>query len=253
MIVTSLPETLLNNNTYLSLTTGILNSLTGVGNGPVKLASIEGNCVGTANTQYFLQVVDAIPPVNPPMYSVPIIGGLAFSFVYPDGLSTEKMSNGAVHGENTIAPYLAISKTDSLYTAVTDGATATVNVTLEQQTVLPTNASLSSAANVGNLAIFLDPNPAKRLCYLLAYNNTGASGYLMLFAKSTYANGQYPIRQWPVAAGATLVLNYSAEGIPVSQIDSDGTLHTGCYVVGSSTTGTLTTVANGWSFSAWNI
>lgn len=241
----------LNANTYLPLTGNFPNPFTNAPNGPVKIVAIEGYCNGAAGTQYWLQILNGAPGATVPMYSVQVLGGQGFSFIYPLGLDTATMQDGggASLGENVYKPYLAISSTDGLYTSV--AATTNVRVDIEMQFQMPLGLITANGNNTGSLTVFADPNATNKLCAFSVVNNTGAVGYLMLFAYANPVNGATPLQQWPVQNGGTFATTFGNAGVRFQQGKADYSIHTGCYLVASSTTQTLTTVANGWNMFAW--
>lgn len=239
---------------YLSLTSNFPNPFTSAPNGPVVINSIEGYCGGTGSTQYWLQILNGAPGNTLPMYSVQVVGGNGFSFVYPNGLSTSTMSDGsgASFGENIFMPYLAISSTDKTYTAV--AAPTNVRVDIDMSYQMPTTLQQpASATNAASLTVFGDPNVTNFLAAIAAVNNTGAIGYLMLFSYANPAVGAVPMQEWTVTNGATLQQTFGAGGCRYQQGKPDYTIHTGCYLVASSTPQVLTAVANGWNLYAWFI
>ena len=235
-----------------------------VNGAPVNIRNIEGEVNSTIGTSYYIQLHGSVPAtgVTVPLYSRLCVTSLSpsgvngFSFTYPEGLSTAAMNfpeAAAAGGLNSLPVYVAISSTDNVYTSVE--ANTQVTVDFELQTDEVTNAVITGDTTTGvdSLAVFTDPNAAKRLVKAQVTNNTGAVGYLMLFAQANPANGALPLQQWKMADGATLKLDFSG-GIPVQSMDATFTLHTGCYLFGSSTTQVLTkTVAAGWNMKGWNV
>lgn len=238
---------------FLALTSNFPNPFTGAPNGPVKIMAIEGYCGGTVGTNYWIQVLSGVPGAALPMYSMLVIGGAAFSFVYPQGLDTANMSNGlgVGFGQNVIKPYLAISSTDGTYTNVAAPTNARVDIEMSYQ--LPQNMSQANGNNVGALTVYADPNSTNKLVAFVVVNNTGADAYLMLYAYANPANGSIPVEQWKVLNGATFSTTLGDTGFVFQQGKPDYTNHTGCYLIGSSTTQFLTASANGWNMYAWFI
>jgi hypothetical protein len=127
-------------------------------------------------------------------------------------------------------------------------------VTIEDQlSEIPSQTitgDLTSA--VDNLTVWADPGASHDLIQFTAINNLGVDAYIMLFAYSP-ANGDTPIQQWKVANGATLTNRFGAGEVNIQQ-SPNYVLKTGCYLVGSSTTQTLTkTTGTNWYMKAWNI
>ena len=231
--------------------------------GPVKIFNIEGNVNSTNGTNYYIQLLGVaqsavVSGTTIPLYSRCCVqsnqnsGINGFSFTYgPTGIDTARMNaaggSTTTNGENTLPVYIAISSTDTVYTAV--AASTDVTVDFEQQYQAATNPTNVTTSNAASLTVFADP-ASNRIISAVATNNTGATGYLMLFANSAFATGQLPLQQWKVLNSATLNLFFGSEGWAPIQGDATPTYHTGCYLVGSSTTQNLTTVANGWNISA---
>jgi len=235
-----------------------------VNGSPVNIRNIEGEVNSTTGTSYYIQLHGSIPAtgVTVPLYSRLCVTSLSpsgvngFSFTYPEGLSTAAMSYpeaAATGGLNSLPVYVAISSTDNVYTAVAANTQVSVDFEAQVDALANTIITGDTTTGVDNLTVFTDPNATKRLVQAEVTNNTGAVGYLMLFAQANPANGTLPLQQWKIANGATLKLGF-AGGIPVQSMDATLALHTGCYLFGSSTTQTLTkTVATGWKMKGWNI
>ena len=232
-----------------------------LGTGPVTVFDIEGE-VAAAGANYYIQLHSVAAPttgVTVPLYSrLAIISGGAtgFSFEYrPIGLDTASLvfpESATVGGSNTTGVWVAISSTDNVYTSVAVATHVTVDV--EDTALQIPNQVITGDTSTGrdNLTVFTDPNAAKDLLQFQVTNNTGATGYIMLFAYSP-ANGDTPLQQWTMTTGTTLTAKFG-NGIPPVQQSPNYVLKTGCYLVGSSTTRTLTkTVANNWTMKAWNI
>lgn len=233
---------------------------------PAVIFDIEGEVSSTTGTSYFIQLHGASPTAGmKPLYSrlaVPSSYGTGingFSFVYrPEGLDTSTMSNPyggttATDGANTLPVWIAISSTDATYTAVA----ASTNVTVDfEETLLELNNQTvvgDTTTGVNNLTVFTTSS-SKRLTQFTATNNTGATAYLMLFANSSPSTGAVPIDQWALTNGQTLTQNFGRGLAPMWQSSTDYTNYTGCYLFGSSTTGTLTaSTGSGWKIKAWNI
>lgn len=232
---------------------------------PTVIFDIEGEISSTTGTSYFIQLHGASPTAGmKPLYSrlaVPSSYGTGlngFSFVYrPDGLDTSTMTNpvGAVTtaGANTLPVWIAISSTDATYTAV--AASTNVTVDFEEPILELNNQTITgdTTTGVNNLTVFTT-SAAKRFTQFTATNSTGATAYLMLFANSSPATGAVPIDQWTLTNGQTLTQNFGRGLAPMEQSKTDFTNYTGCYLFGSSTTGTLTaSIGSGWKIKAWNI
>jgi hypothetical protein len=232
-----------------------------LGTGPVTIFDIEGE-VPAASANYYVQLLSTNAPVNGvtvPLYSRLAIlsgGSTGFSFVYrPIGLDTANMlfpEAATVSGSNTSSVYVAISSTDNVYTSVAVNLQVTVD--LEDNNLEIPNQTITGDTTTArdNLTVYTDPNATKELVQFQVTNNLGAIAYLMLFAYSP-ANGDLPIQQWQVGIGSTITERFGG-GWPIQQMTTAYVLKTGCYLVGSSTTQTLTkTTGTNWNMKAWNI
>ena len=224
----------------------------------VKVLSIEGYCLGTASTQYFLQLHNAVavPATNAiPLRSVQVLGLNGFTFEYrPSGLDTVNMTVPRNDGKLI----LVLSSTDNVFTAVADGATCDVQVDLEDAGLNDAATNVSTAGDlttgVKKLEVWTNAqaNASKKLFSVTAINGTGADGYLQLYPLSTAAvvdgiTSQKTI--WPVAAGATLTLDF---GLGITAYGKSATTFAeqfGCTLAGSTTQLALTLPAT----STWNI
>jgi hypothetical protein len=233
---------------------------------PAVIFDIEGEVSSTTGTSYFIQLHGASPTAGmkplysrlavPSSYSTGING---FSFVYrPDGLDTSTMNNPyggttATDGSNTLPVWIAISSTDATYTSVAASTNVTVDFEETQLELQNPTVTGDTTTGVNSLTVFTT-NAGKRLTQFTATNNTGATAYLMLFAKASPAAGSVPIAQWTFTNGQTINQNFGRGLAPMQQSGTDFTNYTGCYLVGSSTSTTLTaSTGNGWTIKAWNI
>jgi hypothetical protein len=230
---------------------------------PCKIGNVEGYCYGSAGSQLFLQLLGTATPssgVTIPLWSRQIATANGFSFTYSDfAIDTAQLqagynyAGGAITGSNTLPVYLAISSSNETWTSVATNVDAEVDI--ELFTIEPNGATVTTTNSASAVTVWADPDStqAHRLNYFSATNNTGAAGFVTLFALSSFNNGYYPVRTWPVASGATISEYFGREGIEVSSQDANGTNHNGCYLVGSSTVPTVTLTAANWNFTTWNI
>lgn len=217
---------------------------------PTNLLNIEGYCGGTASTIYFVQAHGVSNPtsgVTVPYWSKAITGGAGFSYVYPNGgVSTDNLTVPP----NTTGIWFFISTTDTVFTSTAFNSDLEVDYEEYEQQV-NNYLTVNDVTNVASVSVWADlvANASNEVISLTVKNTTGAAGFIMLFAASQGANGNIPIRQWPLAAGASMLLNFGDDGESIYSQDANATPHYGCYFYASSTTGTLTAVANGWNFT----
>ena len=217
------------------------------------ITRISGYCNGTVNTQYFLQLFNAsAPPANAsvPLYEQQILGGDGFTF-HTLGLDTSKLSNGTLIPANGLI--LCLSTTEGVLTLGTGAVTMNVEVELDAtQDVFPLNQVSvgDTTTNVGSLLVKADPSTSKLVSFN-ATNNNGGTQYLQLFG-AVPAAGASPVQEWTVATTATLK-QFFGGGMFVLDGDASYVIHTGIYLYVSSTAGTYTAVANGWTIQAFYI
>ncbi len=234
-----------------------------LGTSPVTIFDIEGESV-SAGAALYIQLLGTAAPVSGttvPLYSrlaVPAAasaGNNGFSFTYrPIGLDTSTMAfpeSAILGGSNASPVYIAISSTDNVYTAVAASTQVTVDI---EDTYLEIPNQVITGDNttgVDYLAVYTDPNAAKRLVQFQVTNNNGATAYLQLTAR--VAGVDIPIQEWTLTSGQTLTQRFGSGWAIYSQ-DTNGVIHTGCYITGSSTPAVFTpTIASGWTMKAWNI
>lgn len=239
-----------------------------VGLTPVLIFDIEGEVSSTTGTAYYIQLLGTATPTSGttiPLYSrlaVPAAtstGVNGFSFIYrPIGLDTSTLNNpvggtNSTDGSNTLPVYVAISSTDGVYTSV--AASTEVSVNFEDtyleipNQVITGDTSTTTSVNV----VFSDPNPAKKLLQFQITNNAAGTMYIMLFGYSSFVLGSLPLQQWPITSGQTLIKRFGA-GWAIQQCDSQYILHTGCYLIISTTTQYYTPVSIDASYmKAWSI
>jgi hypothetical protein len=225
--------------------------------------SLEGFCLGTGGTQYYIQLLGTANPTSTttvPLYSLQVVGQNGFSFLYDkQTLQTQNLNTAGgsttTAGSNTLPVYAFLSTTDTVYTAPADGAKADLFATVEQGSVDEPNSTVTGDLTTGvdSLAVYAS-DPTKRLIQFTAKNNGGADAYLMLFGLVPTA-GWTPNQQWLVKAGATLTARFGYQGSSIIQGNPTTlVLSYGAYLYGSSTTQLLTaTAATQWNLKAWNI
>lgn len=215
---------------------------------PISCVQIEGLLLSATNNLY-LQVFDScVTPANNavPIYQLPLNANAQFQ-------ETMQVSNLNL-GDGL---YVGISSTAGTYTP----SVATMNIILWTD-YPPTSANVVGVYTVGvdGLIVYADPNPTKRLYKLvtLSISATQANpNYLLLFGYSNPMNGAVPIAAFEVTS--SLVVSHLSFGVagglaPIQQGKpylntalTDYTLHTGCYLFGSSTGSFLTqTVDSRW-------
>ena len=239
---------------------------------PVVIFDIEGEIKSTTGTAYYVQLLSTASPstgVTIPLWSrlaVPASyasGINGFSFTYrPGGLDTSTMTDPAggtiaTDGTNTLPVYVAISSTDNVYTTVAASMQVTIEVEETNLEVANQTVTGDTTTGVDHLVVFADPNPSKMLVQITAANSAATPSvpmYLMLFAYASPATGATPIMQWQFKGTASLTFNFGRGKALMQYTNSPYTLHTGCYLYGSSTTGTFTaTSATAWNIKAWNV
>ena len=133
--------------------------------------------------------------------------------------------------------YFYLSSTDGVYTALADGATVDVNFDVESFGLDAGGLTKVTANAVSNVTVFADPNVSKAMYSATITDVSGAASYVQLFAKAPTA-GLVPIVVWPLAANATLSLNFGSSGEKSYDTeDANGTLHSGMYFGFSSVAG----------------
>jgi hypothetical protein len=222
-----------------------------------NLFSIEGYCNGVAGTQYWLQLHTVAAPstgVTVPLRSWQIIGLDGYTFNKNDiGIQLANITSAAAQaaGTPTQQPtgfYIVLSSTDAVFT--TPGITADINVELEEWELEATGLTeVTAGAGIGFSVVADGATTTNRLVKLQVTETNGAATFIQLFAKGLAFNG-VPIESIPIAANATVVLNFGVAGRPFFQQDASGTGHFGIYVAFS-----LTPLANtqdgSCSASAW--
>lgn len=141
--------------------------------------------------------------------------------------------------------YICISNTDGTKTLSGDTMDLGVELTDPEQ---PSGTSFVGGLvlAVASRQLWQDSAGPKKLFALEVDNTGGADSYIMLFATDTPANGDKPVAQYTLKANAVLTgvnaLRFGTSGRDIQSIDTAGTLHKGCTVKISTTTGVLTGV-----------
>ena len=196
-----------------------------------NILAIEGYCNGVAGTQYFLQLHNAVPTsgVTAPLRSWQILGKDGFTFNDRDiGLLTANLTQPNAQGTF----YLYLSSTDVVFT--TSGITCDINCEVEEfeleqlgTTTVPSYVSVSSLQVLTDL-----PNQTRALYALTVTETQGTASYIQLYAQALppFVPNTPPVIQIPLAANATVILNFGDNGIHLFQQNLDGSLHYGIWV-----------------------
>lgn len=207
-----------------------------------KIFKIEGYMRGASSaTQYFLQLHnlafgELVNTTSIPVRSWQILGTDGFTFNFqPTGLTTDNMPGGL---NDTDANWIVVlSTTDLVYTAVAGGVTCDINVDVEEYEIelAGTTTIDQSGASLSQLQVLADPqSPPKSLCILKITEKNAAASFIQLFAQSIVTNVTIPIAVFPLAASASIVLNFGTPGKPLTSESPNGAVHTGI-IVGIST------------------
>lgn len=243
------------------MSTRIVKSLTPVyllqvtqqpGNMQPNLEKIEGYYSGA--TQAWLQFHDSLgAPVNTtvPLYeiSLGVIAPNGYFWQYANDML--RVYNGGVSAAGpflTSGLILCLSSTSGTLTLMTGTNKSTFFVSVEETD----NPSLDGATIVGdrttavkNRVIWADGASHNLQAINISSANVAAT-YLQLFTTGAPTALQVPQYQWQVPASAALFdLNFGDGLIPDTQDNSTtpATIHNGCYLAGSSTSGTFTALA----------
>jgi hypothetical protein len=140
--------------------------------------------------------------------------------------------------------YVAVSSTEGTYTTVAYSAGTTyadIEVDYGPYDRIPSDVSAAGDFATGNdsQVIWLNSAGAKRLYLAKFKNNDAETRYLMLFASSAVVDGDAPLMQWAVVAGATITLSFGIDGFIPKAKSSAGAQTLGCQFVSSTTTGVL--------------
>lgn len=220
-----------------------------VAGNPVNINRIEGTVNSTTGTNYYIQLLSvpltgAVSGTTVPLFSVLAVPSgyptaiNGFSFIYTAGLDTSRMSypvSATVGGDNTKPVYIAISSTDTVWTAV--AGSTDVAVSFEAFFVdLPNQVIVSSAAS-SNLTVWNDVSTttANRLVSFIVDNtNNGTSEFLQLFAQTGPGPTTLPLASWTVPSGVIFTQTFGS-GLLCTSEAPFGSQHFGCFLTMSST------------------
>lgn len=216
-------------------------------NFPCVLISLDGVAAGAG----YLQIHDLLAAsslssgVTVPLksYRVAAAGALPSIFGVLGGIT---LTNGLV---------IAFSSTEEVYTALATRIDVVGQIDeYELSNIIGSTIVGDESSGVDALIVWANGATTQGLHQLrraVITNSNGATSYLMLFAHSP-SNGDIPIEQWALADAARLIQNFGTSGIVPFAKTAANVLRDGCYLQGSSTTGTLTkTVATSWKIKAW--
>lgn len=225
---------------------------------PCTIFSFEGDCSSTTGTNYYIQFLpvsqaNAVSGTTLPLLSLLAVpsalatGVNGFSFVYPNGLDTARMSfpvpsGSAIAGENTSPVYAAMSSTATVYTAVAGNTDLTV--TIEQSVIDLPNQTRASVGSNASLNVWTDSatNTNHRLVSLF-YDNTGGSDVFVQVSSFSPSLGTLPLFEWKVLANAIVTFTFGG-GRFMQQNDALYVPHYGCFVRTSDTPLTYTASAS---------
>lgn len=227
-----------------------------VAGNPVKVFRIEGETNSTTGTDYYIQLLavpfaSAVSGTTVPLLSVLAVPAAypsaksGFSFIYPEGLDTSRMSypaSATVNGDNTSEVYVALSSTDVVWTAVA-GAT-NLAITIEQFFVdLPNQTKLVTLASAQSIVwADLIANTNLRLINF-TYNNTGGTDVYVQLSTFAPSLGTLSLMEWKCLANATINQSFG-NGQTLMQNNALYVPHYGCYISTSDTPLTYTASAS---------
>jgi hypothetical protein len=249
--------------------------------GPPLIFDIEGEVSSTTGNAYYIQLLNTNAPSSG--VTIPIYSRLAvsaneptqnngFSFIYrPRGLDTSIMTQppgGTVTTDGSITSniYIAISSTDNVYTSVAASTQVTVDIE-DTYLEIPTQTITGDLVTPRDaLTVWADPGASHKIIqlqYQSGQATTNTPNYIQIFASSPVVN-QIPLQEITVTDQNVDTIRFGSgfsvqgQGAPtlVAGLVTIPiyTLHTGCYIAGSTTPGYLTATTGGeWFFKAWNI
>ncbi len=198
-----------------------------------NLANIDGYAAGAGWLQLHDKLVGNLLPGDVPLKSIRVSAAGPLPSYLP--------SLGSVLFLNALT--VAFSSTENTYTAV--GTSFDIWGEVDEFAGMETVIAQQNIQNVSNAACtdvvgWLEGNGPQSLYYATITNGGATTLYAMLFAEDIITNGDKPITEWPILAGATLNLNFGPTGLsPMSKIGN--TLRQGCHI-GMSTTPTIYTL-----------
>ena len=204
---------------------------------PGGIRRVRGNYNGAANAWLWLFDTNGKPLTTTTglISPTPLYTGAAF-FI--------DESHGSLQFNTGL--YAAVSSNQETYTA----SASTMDITVEMDDPEePSNNTYGGDTTTGrNLLIVYATNPALNLYAFTVTNNDSGPDSIMLFTAANPATGSFPLLQWKVAAGATLICKFGRQGYhPISGAYPNQT--EGCYLYGSSTARTYTPSSG----NLWNI
>jgi len=230
------------------------------------IQSIKGYCNGTQNTQYFIQIhqlaaigVATLPSNGAvPLWCQQVLGGDGFVFNdRPLGTSTSQLATTSAVTTTGLDPayglVLILSTTEATLTIGTGGVTMDAIVDIDSGDLPILGEKSVIGSNVNSLIVVADPT-TKKLTRVIADNNTGATGYLMLFGKVPTAGDKPVLPAWKVLDATELTLNFGAGGYRVAQVtNSPYAINTGIYLYTSTTGDIYTASAASWVLEGFYI
>ena len=214
-----------------------------------NILTIEGYCNGVANTQYWIQLHSVAAPVSgttAPLRSFQVLGTDGFTFDKGfHGLASQNLTNPPTQP----GLWVFLSSTDGVFT--TSGITADINVDVEEwELELQGTTTVGDlTTNVSTLTVVADgANTTNRLTKLTVTELNGAAGFIQFFAAPLVANVSVSLSapcQIPLAANATVTLNFGSQGQRFFSQDANGTKHYGIYVGLSLTSGVYDSAGGG--------
>lgn len=219
-----------------------------VARGNVLINKIDGLVLTTSNNSpvAYLQVHDSI--ATPAAAAVPLKQWPVYSTaeIFKDFRRDECNC--------TLGCFVGLSSADGTYVA---DSTTKIDISVElSDPELPTGTSLVGdlTTAVNTLQIWTEASNTARNKRLFTLEVDGTSHaadfYIMLFAKDSNTNGDFPILGWKCVNGVSLNrtlsngIDFGTDGFdPFSRATSGGTARVGCTIEFSSTATTLTKIA----------
>lgn len=208
----------------------------------VNVLKLEATMNASATPGLFLQLHDAVQ--SPSDGAVPIKSWPASECGY------KEFKNGEL--QLSAGLYVCLSTTAATKTAAGGGSDLidilSIELTDPETPSGTSTVGTISGAGVSELEVWADADGPKKLIRVEVDNTAGAARYLMIFAGDSPTDGDAPIDQFTIAAGAVKTgvnaLFFGESGRAVFSKDSSGVEHDGCTLKLSSTTGTLTSVVD---------
>lgn len=200
---------------------------------PVLLMRVGGYFNTAGATDFYILVLNAIAlPANGtvPVKSYQAQANFEFNAHIIEGVVC---TTGCV---------IALSSTkDTLTIATAGGDTMNVMTDIEEyetKGVKPTNTTAGDLTTaVVSRVIWSNATGPKKLVRLQVTETDAVAAFVGLYATDALVIGtSKPIREWPIAASASLDLQFGLNGVPVYTDDADFTLRKGCLIGMSLTT-----------------